>query len=172
MTLYVGRTGSKARSVQPERPREAMRRARPANLVWFVVAGVIGAVLVVVVAALLKDDEVDTNVADAATEPSEQAESRLQVAADSVSYSPQYIVVQDDGRSLFIDGDNEYGEGTTVETTATLLRSLGTPQSVVTRMSQTRALDGMQDAEWDGLHASWTYHPDDGLDIIVEEVDE
>lgn len=37
------------------------------------------------------------------------------------------------------------------------------------RMLSTRALDGMQDAEWKGIHASWTYHPDNGFNISLED---
>jgi hypothetical protein len=37
------------------------------------------------------------------------------------------------------------------------------------KMDRTRALDGMQDASWDDLSASWTYHPDAGLDITVTD---
>jgi hypothetical protein len=29
---------------------------------------------------------------------------------------------------------------------------------------------GVQDAEWDGISISWTYHPDNGLDTIFEIV--
>jgi len=38
---------------------------------------------------------------------------------------------------------------------------------VISRMSATRALDGMQDGQWEGISASWTYHPDDGLNITL-----
>lgn len=34
------------------------------------------------------------------------------------------------------------------------------------------ALEGRQDAEWDNYSASWGYHPDSGLDIVVEINDE
>ncbi|WP_269142641.1 hypothetical protein [Georgenia yuyongxinii] len=35
-------------------------------------------------------------------------------------------------------------------------------------MTSTRALDGRQTAEWDGVVATWSFHPDDGLDVILE----
>lgn len=37
------------------------------------------------------------------------------------------------------------------------------------RMLSTRALDGMQEADFRGIHASWTYHPDDGFNISLED---
>ena len=34
----------------------------------------------------------------------------------------------------------------------------------------TRALDGRQSATWAQFEASWTYHPDDGLDVLVRQL--
>ncbi|SMX91239.1 hypothetical protein [Brevibacterium linens] len=48
--------------------------------------------------------------------------------------------------------------------------ALGMPDSVSSRMGQTRALDGTQTAEWDSFSVSWNYHPDDGLGAIFEYV--
>ena len=47
---------------------------------------------------------------------------------------------------------------------------LGLPDSVSSRMGQTRALDGTQTADWDSFSVSWNYHPDDGLGAIFEYV--
>lgn len=48
--------------------------------------------------------------------------------------------------------------------------ALGMPDSVSSRMGQTRALDGTQSADWDSFTVSWNYHPDDGLGAIFEYV--
>lgn len=45
---------------------------------------------------------------------------------------------------------------------------LGFPDSVMERMSETRSLDGVQEAEAEGVRASWTYHPDNGLEVMYE----
>lgn len=37
------------------------------------------------------------------------------------------------------------------------------------KMQGTRALDGRQTARWTGFEASWTYHPDDGINLVLEE---
>jgi hypothetical protein len=37
------------------------------------------------------------------------------------------------------------------------------------QMKKTRALDGTQSASWDAIEATWSYHPDNGFDIILEE---
>lgn len=55
---------------------------------------------------------------------------------------------------------------------ACVLFELKIPDSVVSRIDSTRALDGRQDAKWENYSASWGYHPDSGLDIVVEISDE
>ena len=77
----------------------------------------------------------------------------------------------DGEHTMIIDTQGEeYGSGSASFADALcVLNELGIPQSVLAQMEQTRALDGMQDAEWDSFGASWTYHPDDGLDLIITE---
>jgi hypothetical protein len=53
-----------------------------------------------------------------------------------------------------------------------VLGSTGIPQFVVSQLSSTRALDGMQTATWDGVvldtvNAMWTFHPDNGMNVVV-----
>lgn len=49
-----------------------------------------------------------------------------------------------------------------------VLDRLEAPSSIVTRMGQTRALDGRQEEEWGKFEVSWSYHPDDGLNAVIE----
>lgn len=79
----------------------------------------------------------------------------------------------DDEHTLLVDMKGEdYGSGeATLEGTRCVLTELDVPQSVIGQMSSTRALDGMQTATWDDYSVSWTYHPDDGLDLIITESD-
>lgn len=49
-----------------------------------------------------------------------------------------------------------------------LLDDLGFSSAVYDRMSLTRALDGMQTARGDQVTVLWTYHPDDGLNVVFE----
>ena len=49
-----------------------------------------------------------------------------------------------------------------------MLSELHFPPATIRRIELTRALDGTQTAESDSAKASWTYHPDDGLNIIIE----
>jgi hypothetical protein len=47
---------------------------------------------------------------------------------------------------------------------------LRAPSAIRSEIEHTRALDGRQTATWDHFEASWTYHPDSGLDLIVRQV--
>lgn len=50
-----------------------------------------------------------------------------------------------------------------------LLDAAKTPDYVHAQMEQTRALDGTQRGTWGSISASWTYHPDSGLDVVLTE---
>ena len=77
----------------------------------------------------------------------------------------------DGGKTLIVDNQGAHQQlaGVDVETEACILRGLGTPASVISHMSQTRALDGRQSDSWGEFRAAWTYHPDDGLDITITQ---
>jgi hypothetical protein len=79
--------------------------------------------------------------------------------------------VADGGKTLILNVINpEAGLGpVSPENLACVLRELGTPAYVVAQMAQTRALDGRQTATWGDLEASWTYHPDNGLNLIIHQ---
>lgn len=77
----------------------------------------------------------------------------------------------DDNHTLIVDMEGEdLGSGTaTIDDVLCVLGELEAPQSVLAQMESTRALDGMQSATWSTYKATWTYHPDDGLDLILTE---
>jgi hypothetical protein len=77
----------------------------------------------------------------------------------------------DGGRTISFDtaGDEDYGEGDDIEDVACVLLALRAPSFIVTEIDNTRALDGMQRDGWRKFKASWTYHPDDGLSIVIHE---
>ena len=60
-------------------------------------------------------------------------------------------------------------QGDELEDVVCVFVSVDMPDSVVARIDATLALDGMQSSEWDDYTATWTYHPDNGLFIVVEE---
>ncbi|ALO65812.1 hypothetical protein AS189_04035 [Arthrobacter alpinus] len=78
------------------------------------------------------------------------------------------VEVMDNGKSLNLRTSGEDSTGTDVASVVCVLNELEAPESIFTKLESTRALDGTQSTEWSGYAASWTYHPDNGLNIIVE----
>jgi hypothetical protein len=70
-----------------------------------------------------------------------------------------------DGVSITIP-DSDAGTG--IGKLDVMLSDLGFSSAVSQRMGKTRALDGTQHAEGRHCNASWTYHPDDGLQVVFE----
>lgn len=73
--------------------------------------------------------------------------------------------------TLFLDMAGEDANSGTLDQSdiACVLTALGTPSYVTREMGQTRALDGRLTQSWGAFEASWSYHPDDGLDVLVRE---
>jgi hypothetical protein len=79
-------------------------------------------------------------------------------------------IVQDGRTSAFLDNEgDDYGSGDlSVSDIACVLTALDTPDAVINHMFNSRSLDGTQSDTWNDLSATWTYHPDDGLDSIIK----
>jgi hypothetical protein len=52
-----------------------------------------------------------------------------------------------------------------------VLKALEIPDATKNLVETTRALDGRQDAEWKNLVATWSYHPDTGLNMTLQADD-
>jgi hypothetical protein len=68
----------------------------------------------------------------------------------------------DDPDTLSGDEDNYAGAMCVLDATRA-------PGWVYSAVDNTRAIDGVQTAEWRGLTARWTYHPDHGLDMTISD---
>lgn len=78
--------------------------------------------------------------------------------------------VADGKKTLVVNGaGKEDATGVPVEAEACILNKLGATTAVLQHMDSTRALDGRQTDTWDGFKAAWTYHPDQGLDLLIQE---
>jgi hypothetical protein len=83
--------------------------------------------------------------------------------------------LSDGGKTLVLDmqGRDDVS-GVRTEEVGCTLDYLKTPTYVREKMASTRAVDGRQDEAWDNggltFEASWTYHPDNGLDILIREL--
>lgn len=79
-------------------------------------------------------------------------------------YSPT-----DDSLTIYGAGAEDHPDrGEAVfDTMICVLGLSGVPDRVISQISSTRALDGMQTAEWDGFAAQWTFHPDAGMNLTI-----
>ena len=76
----------------------------------------------------------------------------------SLASDNSYITV--DTNPFNID---DFSSDSAVNSIITINKALGLPESVLNKMSSTRALDGVQTYEGDGIEVRWTYHPNQSL---------
>ncbi|MDK1361629.1 hypothetical protein QNO00_15350 [Arthrobacter sp. zg-Y1219] len=96
----------------------------------------------------------------------------IEEAAESCSVTDTYgIDIGDNGQSISMSSEGEDSTGADYADISCLLAEMDIPDSVESRIGTTRALDGRQSADWDEFTASWGYHPDSGLNIVVEITD-
>lgn len=76
----------------------------------------------------------------------------------------------DNGHSLTLNmKGEETGSGDlAIDDVVCVLNELDVPDVVLDKMAATRSLDGRQSDAWGVIEASWSYHPDNGLDVILE----
>jgi len=96
--------------------------------------------------------------------------SAIEDAVDTCDASTESGVdVGDGGRTLLIDTKGEEDAfGANIASVACLLNELDVSDAVISRIDSTRALDGRQEGGWGDYTASWGYHPDSGLDLVIE----
>jgi len=100
--------------------------------------------------------------------PGRSTPATLRSAAMACDPSGSGTSIADKGKTLVIDGKGEEDlRGVDLATLDCLLGRLEVPVAIKQKMFETRALDGRQDGSWGRLQASWSYHPDQGLDLIV-----
>lgn len=80
----------------------------------------------------------------------------------------------DAGKTLIVDMEGpvdtvEGKGGVNAADVTCILDKLGAPAAVVQKMASTRALDGRQTESWGDFTATYTYHPDRGLDMTIEQ---
>jgi hypothetical protein len=103
--------------------------------------------------------------------PTTPTQSQIRTARDACKVtSTEYARLGDGGYTLTLQTPPKYSElGLPMTDVACILTGVSIPDSVVSEMDSTRALDGTQKASWDKFQASWTYHPDNGMRIILTE---
>jgi hypothetical protein len=87
------------------------------------------------------------------------------IVDDFLANRPGFDVTGDETyASISVTGDGLLSNARLVE----MLVELGFPESIGARIGNTRALDGTLTADGNHVSATWTYHPDDGLQLVIE----
>ena len=95
--------------------------------------------------------------------------NRIEVALDRCGLAGEPgAAVGDEGQSLTLDtsGEEDLG-GISYTNLECMISALDIPDAIESRILATRALDGVQDATYDEVSLSWSYHPDSGMTLIV-----
>jgi hypothetical protein len=69
---------------------------------------------------------------------------------------------------MYLNGEGKESSGMNVFFQVCILEELEVPDSVFDRISNTNSTMGVQEASWDNFEMSWTYHPDNGLNVSVD----
>ena len=76
--------------------------------------------------------------------------------------------LRDGGRTLILDGVKDFGSefnSLSDYDYRCAAKVMKMPAYIESRVGSTRALDGIQTAQWGKISAFWNFHPDNGLDI-------
>lgn len=88
-------------------------------------------------------------------------------ALDTCHASGSYVRLAADKSSLALQAESESGRGLSAPVFLCVLDELDAPASMRQRMLLTRAIDGTQEEQWGPFRATWTYHPDQGLNVAI-----
>lgn len=114
---------------------------------------------------------VDKEEAAAAASASAAAqETRLAAAYDDCTGqdSGNTLSLEDDDATIVIDTGSKYGDASGY---ACVIEALDVPTSITAQMDRTTAMMGVQDATHDGLEFSWSYHPDNGVNMVITDTE-
>lgn len=73
--------------------------------------------------------------------------------------------LEDDGKTLLVQTASDAGSPVGVQC---VFDELQTRTSIISKIGNTTAMMGVQSAEQDDVEYTWTYHPDNGLDLTLE----
>lgn len=95
------------------------------------------------------------------------AANNLAHSLDACSVSSPYARLASDKTSLTLVAYGDGANGLSQTDFRCILDEFDTPSSVRERMLITRAVDGAQHEEWNVYRVTWTYHPEDGLSVVL-----
>jgi hypothetical protein len=158
-------------------PPPESRKPRTFGLAVVILAAVAGIAVGALGGIVLTDGGDGTADGDSTSAGAEPADISLDSTRFELAYEAcggatalePYLQVADEGTSIVIDGPSDESAGLTDAITGTfcVLEELEVPTFVTTQIENTTSLMGRQEASWDGIEASWSYHPDNGLDLVL-----
>tara|TARA_Y100000768_G_C23757046_1_gene576757 strand:- start:118 stop:663 length:546 start_codon:yes stop_codon:yes gene_type:complete len=97
--------------------------------------------------------------------------TKLELAFENCSLREGISVGLDsNGKGLFLDGKGEEDTfGVSISKQLCVLRELEMPSTVRNQINNTNSLMGVRTAEWDDISIEWSYHPDDGFNLTINE---
>lgn len=93
----------------------------------------------------------------------------LEAAYEACDYDDEFgAFLADEGHTLLLEtaGDEDV-LGMEYTDVLCAFTELEMPTRVITQIGATRALDGRVSDSWDGLTATWSYHPSSGLNLMI-----
>jgi hypothetical protein len=165
--------GAEAPNVQQwavgEPPAPAPKRAQPR---WLIPACLAVAVLAAgLIGFILGRGSAGPSSSEVATSAqAEAAPPRLEQAFTACRGRDgnDTMQLEDDGSTIVIDTRSEYGSRVGMDC---VLTELDLPASIDAEMGRTTALMGVQEADHNGIEYSWSYHPDNGVNMVITDTD-
>ncbi|KKI18725.1 MULTISPECIES: hypothetical protein [unclassified Leucobacter] len=162
---------------QPETaatPAPAAPKKTKRNLIlWGSAAAVVLIAAGVTIASVAAANQAEHDRVEQHKAALEKRKNEFPNAAKACDFTTFHYDTLDDGEAVEIDhAVMKYGEGLTATQVFCFLGELDAPASLEAKINNTRALDGTQTETWNHLKATWTYHPDSGLNLIVERTDD
>lgn len=105
-------------------------------------------------------------------EPKKTVFQKAFEAAGGRKLCGEWVTVFEDGSGMKIDTNpadkDDFYDSDAMDTIEKIHEQLELPDSLLEKMLTTRALDGRQSKTTKGIEISWTYHPNQGLEILYE----
>jgi hypothetical protein len=117
------------------------------------------------------DQEAARAEAEASASAAAAAEvTRLAAVYDrcTINDTGSTMSLEDDDSTIVIDTGSEYGDPTGY---LCVIEELDVPSSITAQMDRTTAMMGVQEAEDDGIEFSWSYHPDNGVNMVITDTE-
>lgn len=152
----------------------AMPPGRNVKPTLFGVVGLVVGLLLGVIGTVSVNGMVQAANAAAAAEAEANKPKPLADAVNKCKLSGKAISAKlgDDGHTLSLDGQGkDDANGLAWSDIECALKAVNVPDYVREQMGSTRALDGTQRESWDNFSASWSYHPDSGMNVVLRFTD-